>query len=98
MKYIDIHSHLIYDVDDGSKDLETSIKYLNELKEMGMNKVVCTPHIKHGDKDRTLKIINNFKVLRDEAKKLGIKLYLGNEIMYSSKAVELLKDKKLTTI
>lgn len=98
MKYIDIHSHLLYDVDDGSKDLETSIKYLNELKEMGMNKVVCTPHIRHGNTDKTLKVINNFKVLEEEAKKIGVKLYLGNEIMYSSKVIELLKDKKINTI
>src|SRR5574344_654993 len=98
MKYIDIHSHILYDVDDGSKDLETSIKYLNELKEMGMNKVVCTPHVRHGDDTKRERILANFEILKKEAYKLGINLYLGNEIMYSSKVIELLKSGKMKTI
>ena len=63
-----------------------------------MNKVVCTPHIKSGNRERALKIVNHFKVLREEAKKLGIDLYLGNEIMYSNETVNLLNHKKITTI
>lgn len=43
---IDIHTHLLFDVDDGSKSLEQSIQYLKEIQKIGMNKVVCTPHIK----------------------------------------------------
>ncbi len=98
MKYIDIHSHIVFDVDDGSKSLEQSIKYLKEIKKIGMNKVVCTPHMKHGKKEKALKIVKNFKILREEANKLNIKLYLGNEIMYSDQIVDLLKHKKITTL
>lgn len=98
MKYIDIHSHLVFGVDDGSKNLEQSIKYLKEIKKIGMNKVVCTPHMKHGKKEKALKIIENFKLLREEADKLSIKLYLGNEIMYSDQTIDLLKHKKLATM
>ena len=95
---IDIHTHLLFDVDDGSKSLEQSIKYLKEIKKIGMNKVVCTPHIQTGNKERVLKIISNFKILREEALKLGINLYLGNEILYSENTIELLKHKKITSI
>lgn len=95
---IDIHTHLLFDVDDGSKSLEQSIQYLKEIKKIGMNKVVCTPHIKFGNHERALKIINNFKILREEAKKYDIELFLGNEIMYSNETVELLNHKKITTI
>lgn len=98
MKYIDIHSHIVFGVDDGSKNLEQSIKYLKEIKKIGMNKVVCTPHMRHGKKEKALKIIKNFKVLREEANKLGIKLYLGNEIMYSDQTIDLLKHKKITSL
>ena len=42
---IDIHNHIIFDVDDGSKSLDESIKYLDEIKSVGIEKVVCTPHI-----------------------------------------------------
>lgn len=95
---IDIHTHLLFDVDDGSKSLEQSIQYLKEIKKLGMNKVVCTPHIKFGTREKALKIVNNFKILREEAKKYDIELFLGNEIMYSNETVELLNHKKITTI
>lgn len=95
---IDTHSHIIFDVDDGSKTLEQSIKYLEELKEIGLNKVVCTPHVCHYKEEKASKIEENFKILDEEAKKLGIILYLGNEILYTDKALRYLKEKKFNTI
>ena len=95
---IDIHSHIIFNVDDGSKSLEQSIKYLKQIKKIGMEKVICTPHMKYGKKEKAIKIVNNFKMLREEAKKLDIDLYLGNEIMYSTNTIDLLKTKKITTL
>lgn len=95
---IDIHTHIIFDVDDGSKSLEQSIKYLKEAKKIGVNKIVCTPHISHDNKEKALKIVKNFKELKEEAKKYNIDLYLGNEIMIKDNTIDLLKNKKLTTL
>lgn len=41
---IEMHCHIIPGIDDGAKDIETSLKMIERLKEQGAKKIVLTPH------------------------------------------------------
>ncbi|TDQ09950.1 tyrosine-protein phosphatase [Pedobacter metabolipauper] len=42
---IDVHSHLLPGIDDGSPDPETSVRLVKGLQDIGFSKFYCTPHI-----------------------------------------------------
>ncbi len=42
---VDIHSHLVPAIDDGSPNLATSISLIKQMKELGFQKIITTPHI-----------------------------------------------------
>lgn len=46
--YVDIHSHLLFGLDDGAKTIEDSLSFLSQLKNLGFSKVITTPHIMKG--------------------------------------------------
>lgn len=81
----DIHTHIIYDVDDGAKTLAESIEMLQLEKELGISSVVLTPHFHHDrnyyTKESLLKKIKELQQYTD------LDLYLGNECFYTSKLV-----------
>ena len=88
----DIHSHILFGVDDGSNSIEESIELLKTLKSIGFNNVILTPHYIKGN---TYNINNKEKlyklnILKEEVKKnkININLYLGNEIYISTSIVE----------
>jgi len=40
----DMHSHLIPGIDDGSRDMEMSLRLITGLRELGYRKLITTPH------------------------------------------------------
>ena len=44
MRYIDIHSHILHGVDDGSKSLDMSLEILGMMASQGITDVIATPH------------------------------------------------------
>lgn len=83
---IDIHSHVIFDVDDGACDIGQSIKIIEEMISVGVTDLICTPHyrLKMFETDYE-KIKTNFNALCDKVLELNlnINLYLGREVYFN---------------
>ena len=99
MHMIDIHTHLLFDVDDGAENLQESLDMLQDAKEQGVNAIILTPHYRRGMFPyQTDKIDANFKVLKEKAAPFGVQLYLGTEMHVNSMVVELLEKGRCHTL
>ena len=98
----DLHSHIIFDVDDGSNSIEESIELIKKLKSVGFDNIIMTPHyIEGSDYCSTNKEkINKLKRLRNEVKNnnIDINLYLGNEIFINDHIIDGIKEGKIYTL
>ena len=78
---IDIHTHIIPEVDDGSPDTENSLILLREMVKQGVTAVICTPHYRKPYLKTVEEItarFNEFKAVAEN--ELPVKLFLGQEI------------------
>lgn len=70
---VDMHSHLIPGIDDGSKSMEESIDLVKRLADFGLSKIITTPHIMSEYYRNTPEIINmGLEDLRKSVKQEGI--------------------------
>ena len=80
---IDIHNHILYGVDDGSKDLDMSLAMLKEEMEQGVTLVYLTPHQNQQTLTGPL-LKERYQSFLEELKEKGIDMdiRLGAEIYY----------------
>lgn len=101
MQVVDIHSHMLYGVDDGSKTIEESLEMLGISYKEGILNVILTPHYEKNNNLYDLnKLLSRFNELKQKVSSLypDMNLYLGNEILYEDGILEDLKDGKITTM
>lgn len=95
---IDIHSHIVFDVDDGPKSLEESLNLIGESYAQGVRTIVSTSHRRKGMFETPEeKIFSNFIKVKEEAENRypDLKVYYGAEIYYSSDVVAKLEAKRI---
>ena len=97
---IDIHSHLLPFVDDGSNNEETSLLRLLEAEKRGVTDVILTPHYKTGYNQTPEELKEIFSRFNDKknARNININLYLGNEIYYKKSTRKTLKENEVLTL
>lgn len=99
---IDLHSHIIPNVDDGSRSLEDSVNLIKESIKLGITDIVFTPHFE-SIPNRMIPNINineSFNAFKKhlEDENLNINIYLGNEITISDNLIKDLKNSKCLSI
>jgi len=92
---IDVHSHILPGIDDGSKNLDVTASMLKIAQDDGIDKIIVTPHYVTGifenSYDDVLKSLNNVNSLIQD-KGLNIKLVPGQEIFLDRYTLDLYKD------
>ena len=99
---IDIHNHMIYGVDDGSKSIEESIDILKDLSNNGITDIILTPHFIPETNYISPKLNNivKFKKLKEEmnSNNININLYLGNEIYIDKNILNYIKNNSMCSL
>ena len=80
---VDIHTHLLHNIDDGASGLDVSVNMLKQMSETGVHTVVCTPHFNYTQfTSDEFVLLRNKRIdeLKPYADELGITLLRGSEI------------------
>lgn len=101
MGLIDIHTHILYGVDDGAKTLSDSMGLLDEEQEQGVDTIVLTPHYgpKFGHPQSEV-LKRHFSEICQKSEKYypQLQLYLGSELYYQENTISDLESGKALTM
>ena len=88
--FIDIHTHIIPEVDDGSDSITTTLEMLKIAQAEGIKEMIATPHfIPHFNKYDKALLQDKYQLVKDliEEECIDIKLHLGNELFLDENLV-----------
>ncbi|MGL4570203.1 MAG: tyrosine-protein phosphatase [Clostridium sp.] len=88
---IDIHTHILPGIDDGSKKLDISLEMIKKSINEGTRDIVMTPHYRKGYFHTTYDEVKNItnelnKFIKSEG--FDCNLHYGQEVYYSDKIIE----------
>lgn len=94
---IDMHSHILPNIDDGSRSIEETLNLIEEAKNVGFTKIVLTPHYIEGYYEKQEK--ERVELIEEIYSKVkNIELYNANEVYISENIIKFLQEKKISKI
>ena len=99
---IDIHNHVLPNVDDGSKSINMSLNMLKHAFDQGVTDVVNTTHFQHPlfmDIDHSIERIENIKSSLQKKlyeNDIFIEIHLGYEVYYYENLLKIIKQPLVT--
>lgn len=96
---VDIHSHLLPNVDDGSDDITASIENLRQAYAQGVTDMILTPHYRDDSKN-VANLFEKFSAFKEQVKQSGvnINLYLGREIYVEKDYKQVIAQEQVATL
>lgn len=99
--FVDIHSHIISGIDDGAKDLKTTVEMLKLAASNGTLHIFGTPHFISGAVLNTSDVVDEKcrelqKLISNEA--ININVYSGTEVFMSQDMPELYDNGAISTL
>jgi protein-tyrosine phosphatase len=98
---VDIHSHILPELDDGSSSLSESLEMAREAVKQGIHKIIATPHHANGAYlNETSRVEQSVHFLNEELVLQGIPLtvYIGQEIRLYQDLLEDLDHSRIVTL
>ena len=98
---IDFHTHILPNVDDGSKSVEETFNLIKEAESVGFDSIISTSHYIENYYESPVEERKEWiNALSGALQKENIKvnLYLGNEVYFSENIINLLKENKIAMI
>ena len=97
---IDIHSHIMPEIDDGARTLEEAVEMARIATEDGIEFIVSTPHMFNGlsNNPEPSEILERVAALNEAIGSEGVKILPGNEVHISHEIAEQAKNNRVTKI
>ena len=95
--HADLHSHLLPGIDDGSPDIETSVRLISGMRKLGYKKLITTPHIMWDVYKNTNSIIlEKLQLVRDRLadERIDIEIHAAAEYFIDEHLGELVERKE----
>ncbi len=99
--HVDMHSHLLFGIDDGAKSIEDSIQLIQHLHAFGYQKFITTPHIYQDIYPNTPNtILPKLQLVREELIKqqIPVEIHAAAEYFCDEKFEQYIEEKSLLTL
>ena len=98
---IDFHTHILPNIDDGSKSVEETFNLIKEAEKAGFDTIISTSHymedyyeVENRERKAWIDALNQ----KLQEQNININLCLGNEIYITDNIIKLLEEEKAATI
>jgi len=97
---IDIHSHILPELDDGARTLEEALEMARLASEDGIQQMVCTPHMFNGisRNPEPAEVLDRVEALQQAIANPALRLLPGNEVHFTQEILEKVRTNSVTKV